>query len=101
MENSKLAEVLRTFSKDELKEFEKLVVSPFFNNDKNSVLLLKELKKFHPGFSSKNLTKENLFSRIYPGKKYNDQVMKNAISILMKMCNEYFFEVNLRKEKLE
>jgi hypothetical protein len=101
MKGTKLINLLRTFSSDEIKSFEKFIASPYFNSVKNYIKLLKELKKFYPEFKSDKLTNENLHKKLYPGKKFNKQVMWNQISAMEKMAKEFLEQVALRKNKLE
>jgi hypothetical protein len=85
----KLIQLFGTFSKQEFKDFEKFIDSPFFNNGRNYHNFLAELKKYYPEFESKNLNKEFIFSRLYPGKKFNNSLMNTIISRTTKMAEEF------------
>ncbi|HEY3249711.1 MAG TPA: hypothetical protein VGK25_01205, partial [Ignavibacteria bacterium] len=69
MKDTKLINILRTFSKEEMKQFEKFVASPYFHSGKNCMPLLKQLQKFYPGFDNEKLTYKNIHKKLYPGKK--------------------------------
>lgn len=97
MINTKLINVLRTFSKSEMKEFEKFISSPFFNKGRNYIPFLNELKKFYPKFDNEKMTRELIFSRIYPGKKYNKQIIWNMNSALLNMAEEYLIFHSLKE----
>lgn len=99
MNNSKLVNVLRTFSKSEMVEFEKLVASPFFNKGRNYLPFLLELKKFYPKFDDDKLTPEHMYSKIYHGKKFNRQIMWNATSSLLTMAEEFLMIAALKENK--
>lgn len=101
MNNSKLTNVLRTFSKSEMKEFEKLVASPFFNKGRNYIPFLVELKKFYPKFDNMMLTPEYIHSKLYPGKKFNKQVIWNLTSGLLNMTEEFLIQIDMDKNKFE
>lgn len=101
MRDTKLIRTLKTFTKEEIKSFEKFAASPFFNNGRNYMPLLNELKKFHPGFEKENLTSENIYKKIYPGRKFNKQVMWNLVSELEKLAFEFLFQTGLKNKKLE
>jgi hypothetical protein len=101
MKSTKLINLLKTFSAEEIKSFEKFIASPYFNSVKNYTKLLKVLKKFHPGFESDELTNENLYKKIYPRKKYNKQVMWNQFSAMEKLAKEFLEHTALKKNKLE
>ncbi|MCI0450363.1 MAG: hypothetical protein L0Y79_11380 [Chlorobi bacterium] len=97
MNNTKLVDVLKTFTKAEFKEFEKLVASPFFNRGRNYLPFLKELKKFYPKFDDDKLTYEYMHSKIYLGKKFNKQIIWNMNSALYNMAEEFLIQVTLKK----
>jgi hypothetical protein len=89
MKNSKLFELLSTFSESEYKELQKFSLSNYFNQGRKYPLLLKTLKKSHPSFSNKELNKKFVYSKIFPGKAYNNQIMKNLITGTMRLCETY------------
>lgn len=86
MQKSTVIEILRTFTQDELKEFEDFVSSPYFNKNKSINKLYDVVRKYHPDFKSDDIKKENLWKRIYPGKKYNYGTMKNLIFDLNRLA---------------
>ena len=98
MNNSKLVNLLRTFSKHEIKELEKIVASPYFNRGRNYAPLLKQLKKFHPKFDDPKMTPEYIFLKMYPGKKINMQTIWNMSSALLKMAEEFLALGSLKKK---
>ena len=88
MHDSRLIQTLKSFSKDEFKQFEKFVASPFFNNGRNYNPFLNELKKHYPSFENRkdSLKPESIYKKIYPGKNFNKQVMWNLVTA-GKACN--------------
>lgn len=99
MKDSKLINILRTFSKEEMQQFEKFAESPYFQSTKNCLPLLKQLQKFYPDFDSKNLNYEYLYKKLYPGKKFNKQVMWNLSSAMEKMLDEFFIQKRLKLDE--
>jgi hypothetical protein len=97
--NLRLINVLRTFSKTELKEFEKFVSSPFFNKGRNYIPFLNQLKKFYPKFDNEKLTQEYIYEKLYPGKKFNKQIIWNMTSSMMYMAEEFLMQLGLRKNQ--
>lgn len=89
MNKSKSISILKSFSVDEIKKFSFFLESPFFNTNKRVVKLFSELKKYYPEFTSKSIQKENIYKKIFPGKSYNEQVMKNLVSELLRLEKEY------------
>lgn len=92
MQNSKLIQVLKTFTKDEWKGYEKLVASPFFNKGRNLMPFVKALKKFYPEFNNLKLTKEYVYTEVYKDRPYNNNTMKAVLSALHEMATEYLFQ---------
>lgn len=99
MKNSKLINILKTFSPEEIKLFEKFLASPFHSSGKNCIPLFRVMKKFHPEFDTDKISYENLHSKLYPGKKFNKQVMWNLSSALEKMTKEFIEQIALKKDK--
>ena len=106
LQNNILIRLLKTISADEWKEFEKFAASPYFNNGRNYIPLLKILKKFHPEFVSEDFTKEFIYKKLYPGKAYKDSVLNSMFSRLYSIGEEYLIQHalnnndNMVKEKL-
>ena len=89
MHKSKFIDIVRTFSRDELKRFKDFVNSPYHNSNKNVIKIYDIIRKLAPEFGSAILEKENLFRAIYPGKKYNDTVMRILSSDLLSLAEEF------------
>ncbi|MFZ1322965.1 MAG: hypothetical protein WAT71_15515 [Ignavibacteria bacterium] len=96
LHSSNLIKVISTFSKKELSEFEKFVSSPYFNNQSTLVRLFNELKNYYPEFNSVEFTKENLFSKINPDKKYSDTLFRKYLSNLTKLSEDYLVCVDIK-----
>lgn len=99
MKDTKLIRTLKTFTKDELKLFEKFIASPFFNKGRNYQPLLAALKKFYPDFNKDILTSEFIYKKIYPARKFNKQVMWNLVSELEKLAIEFLLQISLKKNR--
>lgn len=98
MEKSELVKLLKTFSEKEWKEFILFSKSPYFNREKILITFVEILYKAYPDF---NLSKDELFSLLYPGKKFNDPLMRNIISDLLKLAEEFISIEKYRKDKLQ
>ena len=101
MLSSNLIKVLGNFSKDEFKSFEDFVISPYFNKKPTTVSLLKELKKYYPDFRSEDLTKENIYKRLYKGKPYNDGVLRNQMSELYRLSLKFLGTEAFNRDSIE
>lgn len=89
MTKSKLIRILSTFSKEEIKDFEKFIRSPYYGIRNFVIKFYKEIRKYHPEFREKDIKKEKIFSKLYKGKQYNDGVMRRMISDLIRISEEY------------
>ena len=98
MKESKLFNILRTFTEEEITLFEKFLASPFHRGAKNCLPMFKQIKKFYPDFRSDKLTGEYIYSRIYPGRKFNKQVIWNLISETERMTRGFLEQIGLRKD---
>jgi prophage maintenance system killer protein len=98
MKNSQLIKLLKTFNSKEIKKFSEFISSPYFNKNKNVIKLYEVIKKAHPGFKQENLTKENLFSSIFPGKKYNDNILRLLIHLLCEKARKFLAYNRVEKD---
>lgn len=81
--------LIKTFTREEIFEFEKFVCSPYFNNQTALTRLYDEIIKYYPLFNNNNLTKEIIFSAIFPDKEYNDTLFRKYTSNLMKLAEDF------------
>jgi len=105
---SSAIKILKSFSKEEFRSFEKFVYSPYFNTSDATSRLVKELKNYHPEFNNKKLTKEFLFSKIYPGETFREELLRKLLSNILQLTGEFLkihskmdspeFEMNLLRE---
>ncbi len=103
MENSNLILLLKTFSKNEMKEFDKFLRSPYFTEGKNirhKILqnYFLELKEFYPEFTAKQFNKESIYIKLYPGTKYNDGIMRKLNSDLTKLAERFLIQIESEKD---
>lgn len=101
MHDSRLIQTLKSFSKEEFRQFEKFAASPYFNNGRNYIPFLNELKKHYPAFENRNdsLKAESIYRKIYPGKNFNKQVMWNLVSQLEKLAMEFILQTGLKNNR--
>jgi hypothetical protein len=99
LENTKLISLLKSFTPEEQKEFQKFVDSPFYNNEKSVSRFYKLLRKSAPEFNPGNIKREKLYRKLYPEKSYNDVVMRNIISRTLKLAEDYVTITKFQQEK--
>ncbi len=101
MLNSKLIEILKTFSPEELKNLEKFAKGTYFNKGRDYIPLLRILKNNYPSFNGSTLTRKSLYEKMFPGKNYNYQVLRNMFSGLQKICEEFIVFNRIRNDRIE
>lgn len=100
MKDSQLIKMIKTFSKSELRAFTRFVDSPYYNTGKSTSLLFKELKMYYPAFTGDELTRENLFEKVYPGRKFSPDLMNRLVSNLIKLAEKFISDTANRFEEL-
>jgi hypothetical protein len=89
MENSKLIQIVKTFSAKELRECGEFVHSPFFNKHEEFVALYDYLRSCAPNFSPKKITREAVYKALFPKKKYDEKHINHLMSFLLKLVEQY------------
>ena len=86
-----------------MNELGKFVNSPFHNESQKMIKLYDVLKKYHPDFENKKFTKENIFNSLYEDGKesYNDKKMRDRLSDMLKLTEEYLAYIDLKQNTLE
>ena len=103
MLNSRVIDILKTFSTEELKRFGEFLNSPYHNKNKKAILHFEFLSKYHPAYDNKNLTKEKLFAGIFSNgaKDYNDASIRNLFSDLTVLAERYLSFVRFEKDRFD
>lgn len=86
MLNKTLTEILSAFSNEETERFNRFIRSPYFNNRDIIIEFWDALCKYHPGY---NISKEKLYSAVYPGKAYNYGTVKNLLHELSLLAERF------------
>ncbi len=94
----KILDIIHELSKDELKKFSDYLNSPLFNKRKIISDLLEVYKKYYPDFENPNLTKEKVFKKLFPGKKYNDEIFRNLNSLLLSQAEDFLSFINYSRD---
>ncbi len=99
LRDNPLIELLKTLSKDEWQDFEKFVASPYHNNGRNFLRLVKILKRFHPGFDSPKMTKDTIYKELFNGNDYKENVLNSSLSRLCAIAEDYLLYAKFRKNE--
>jgi hypothetical protein len=101
LKNSKLTYILKSFTKDEFKAFEKFVNSPYYSTGRDVSSLFVLLKREYPGFNSQRIEKKNLFTQLFPDEKFNEKKLKNLSSDLTRLAWEFLSYDFIRNNSIE
>ena len=96
-----LTVILNSFSENDYSKFKDFINSPYHNKIKNAVKLFSVLKNNLEKFDSGIVTKEELWKKIFPGKKYNYGTMKNLLHELYKLAEKYIMYENFDLIEIE
>lgn len=89
MENSKLIQLLKTFSTKELREMGDFVNSPYFNKNEELARFYAYLRKIAPEFPLKKIQREAAFKALYPKQPYDEKQLNYLMSFLLKLAEQY------------
>lgn len=101
MFKSKVIDVVRTFTPEELKKFRDFLRSPYHNTNRNVIRLFEIMRKHSPGFTEDKLDKKKIYAVLFKGKQYNDIVMRILISDLLQLAQDFLVERYLENDPLE
>lgn len=100
MEKSALIQVLRTFSKKEVRDLRKWLLSPAHNQRQDVVDLFEYLVSGNNLNSSQALKKEYVFTQIIGQKKYDDALMRQVIHFLFKAVEAFLTYQEMLKDEV-
>lgn len=101
MEDSKLIQLVKTFSKSEINEFGKFVNSPFFNESPKLALLYELLLGNYPEFPGETFNKQEIFKLLYPEEqKYDDKKVRSRVSLMLGLAEEFLIQMEIKKDTL-
>ncbi len=89
MKKTNLIDILSNFTAKEIKDFGLFLDSSYFNKSKSVSKLYDYLKKQYPAFKEEKVEKEFIFKKLFPGKEFNDGLMRIQIHALNKLAEEF------------
>ena len=100
MFKSALIETLKTFSREDIKDFGLFVQSPFYNTNQSVIKLFEQIKKLYPEFEESQTEKKLLFERSFGNIRYNDSFLRMTVFRLMELAKEFLIQRNLQRNNL-
>jgi len=102
MNETRLIKLLRSLNKKELKSLGNFVNSPFLKPDrKHTSKLYIYLTEYLPDLNSGELSKEQAFTFIFEGEKYNEKKILNLITDLTNSVEQFLAFSALMEDELE
>lgn len=98
MLESRLIQLLNTFSQKEIRSFSDFVDSPYFNKNNKVKILAQIILNCYPDFSNKLPPEEKLFDKIANGEKYDYFKFRNYISDILELALR-FLKTEMHNEK--
>ena len=98
MHNSKLLQLIRSLSQEELRWLAKLVRSPYFNSNKEITNLFDYIRKYSPDYTSSKLRKELVFGKLFPKEPYNDRRMRVLMFRLSDLVEKFMVIQGLKQD---
>src|SRR5881396_316321 len=96
MFKSNLIELIQKLDPKEFREFGEYVRSPFFNKNEGVIKLYHYISKQYPELEAKDLKKEEVFGKLFPGTAYNSGFMKTIIFNLTRLTEDYLGYLNYK-----
>ncbi len=100
MKNNHLTTLFRRFSKKEVRELRKWLLSPVHNQREDVVALFEYLSNEKYLYNDKHLEKERIFQKIFPKQSYDDAKFRQTIFFLNKCIEEYLTYSDLREDEV-
>ena len=97
----KIIEILKTFSSQDIKNFERFLNSPYFNESRKIRKLYEILMKHYPEFASVDLYEEKLSYQLNPDIAYNKSTFKSLLFELGALADKFLTIENLGERKFE
>ncbi len=98
MHATKLIQLLRHLTPDEMFRLRDFVYSPYHNKNEHAQALFLYLDKRYPEFSANQIHREAVWQKLYPDKIYDDLKLRHVASLLLKTC-EQFLQVEALQAK--
>mgnify|MGYP005666546909 CR=1 FL=1 len=99
MQNSKLLNLVKSFSPEEWKAFGLFLQSPYHNTSQQALLLYRYLENCYPKFPSEQVNRKQIYSIIYPNEeKYIDRRLRDLFSGMTQLIHSFLTLEQLQKE---
>lgn len=98
MNNSKLIKTITSLSSKELNRFILFVNSPFYNVHTGLKQLTEIIASSAPDYESVELTRQQVFQKLFPGKRFEEQKVKHLMGDLYKLLMRFMAQLEIEKD---
>jgi len=92
--------ILKTFSAEDVRKFNKYLYSPYFNRSNKLRKLFNEIINFSPVYDSPKCNYKFLHSQVSPEKPYNSVTMRRLLADLEKLAVNFLKQQSLENDEL-
>lgn len=89
MNNSKLLNILKLYTPEDIKQFGKFIASPYFSTGRDVRGLFSLLKNSYPHFASPELERRVIYSKLFKDSPFNERRLKNLTASLTHMAEDF------------
>ncbi len=100
MEKSKLLQVFKTLSQEELKLLRKFVRSPYYNTNKEVIALCDYLVKVAPDFETRKIERSYVYKKVTGGKAFVDGKMRFIMTNLLSVLRQFLIQQSWENDRL-
>jgi hypothetical protein len=103
MRESKIVELLKSFSHNEYKKLGEFVRSPFHNKSDSPILFYEYLNRFSKDFKELYIDYNEIADNVFPDEKFEESKVRSLISKFVRLIESFFvsceFEKNIAFQK--
>lgn len=100
MKDSRLINLLKTFSNKEIEKADKFIRSPFFNENKKIITLFQALVTFHPAYELTASAEKYAFEKAFGSKSYKEKDAYYLMAELVKVLEQFLSQLEYEKKPL-
>lgn len=101
MKDTRLIKLIKTFTKEELKSFEKFLQSPFLRPARDTTQLYKYIVNLFPEYDPAKTEKRKVFKKLFGDEEYSEKKIQNLIFYLTKAAEDFLAFNTLMEDETE
>ena len=98
MNDSKLIEIIKSLSEDELKQFGHFCRFSTYHKKSLSIKFADYLLSLYPKFNPKRLSNEVLFSKLYPNEPFKQKKLYDQVYFLMRLLEDFLAFIDFKED---